>query len=141
APVLRPHPPSPPGSFNSAAAFRAFFPPVRDSLSANPRMREAGIFDPDTKSGGIVGRARNALRIDSGEQRIAQSDELWRSGPAPRGACRVFIERRDEVGFLEKIQVVRNRFKRTGILKLSLDLLQRNNLSGRYCAHAEHLAQ
>ena len=53
--------PRAPGSLKHAVDFIGFFPPVRDSLSANPRVREAGVFDPDTKSGGIVGRARNAL--------------------------------------------------------------------------------
>src|SRR5207244_56347 len=87
--------PRAPGSLKHSIDFIGFFPPVRDPLSANPGMREAGIFDPCTKSGGITGRARNSVRIDSGEQSIAQSNELRRSGPA---GCIVQVRDRARIG-------------------------------------------
>lgn len=39
------------------------------------------------------------------------------------------------------VQVVRNGFKRPGILKLPLDFLQGNDLGGRGCAHPKHLTE
>ena len=63
-----------------------------------------------------------------GEKGIVESDELWRSSAAANGAPGELFQRRDQIGIVQQVEIVRHGLERTPIRELPLNFLERHDL-------------
>src|SRR5712691_6254594 len=115
--------------------------PVPHLLPGVPCVREASVLNPCAEARRIVGCARSPARVRDGEERVTQGHDLRWRGAAASWRRGMLEEWRDQVRLLKEVQVMRDRIQRARVLKLSLDLLQGEDLSRRRCADTEDLSE